>query len=228
MENNYSDTITFNLTEGFIKVKGYETHFDKTYDLWDAFKYVGLFNLSISKSYLSRNEIWEFVPLILNEKLGEVNVNRLSNLLYDLLDHQKKLKPNNAFTLESIGEKIVEFTESIIENIATKNGIGVNKLTPRQLAFYIYFLIESKELEPFKGGTKIKEMKKICMEHNGVNDTNFQIKFNEISSNKNKTRTIGTANNINDLNVVCEMLKSHEIALLLAQQTLKQAENNKI
>ena len=99
------------------------------------------------------------------------------------------------------------------------------KITPRQLAFYIYFQIESKLIEPFKQGEQTKQMQKICEKNNGVDFTNFHKQFNAININKDKNRAKSTAHNITALKLVCEMLKDKPDALKLAKAVLNEAEN---
>ncbi len=108
----------------------------------------------------------------------------------------------------------------------TVSEASINKPTPRQLAFYTYFLIQSNSIEPFIPLQKNKQVKELCKKYGGVDSTNFQKHFNLINKNY-KERRKGTSFNITDLKIVCEMLKESPNALIIAKQTLKEADENK-
>ena len=102
--------------------------------------------------------------------------------------------------------------------------VNNEKTSPRRLAFYVYFLIESKLMEPFQPLQKKKQAQDICSRYGGVDLTNFQKHFNAINTNKDKNRAKRSTHNISDLKAVCEMLKGNHDALRLAMVVLNEAE----
>ena len=128
-------------------------------------------------------------------------------------------------TLESFLPKTATKVNKIDLPAITPESIDIDPITVKQYAMFHYYLVEGGYESSLELGSKKQNLIETVKKYGKGTEKSFQIAYNKYKKSK-QNRQVGTAQNIDDIEIVLSMLAGYEKSISKAQSDYNEAKNN--